>query len=137
MGSGKSAIGNYLAGRHAQAEKDLGSAVTFFSAALKVLPDVPDLLRQTFVLMIIEGHIEEALPLAERLLDQNVKSPIAHLALLVDAIKNGNADQQMVRLQSQPPNRFEWVCHARPRSLEPSWRGECSGRFEDAHGIGR
>ena len=103
VGSGKSAIGNYLAGRHAQAEKDLGSAVTFFSAALKVLPDVPDLLRQTFVLMITEGYIEEALPLAERLLDQNVKSPIANLALLVDAIKNGNADQQMVRLQSQPP----------------------------------
>ena len=102
MGSSKSAIGNYLAGRHAQAEKDLGSAVTFFSAALKVLPEAPDLLRQTFVLMIIEV-ISKKLALAVRLLDQNVKSPIANLALLVDAIKNGNADQQMVRLQSQPP----------------------------------
>ena len=99
---GHSAIGNYLAGRHAQAEKDLGSAVTFLSAALRALPEAPDLLRRTFVLMTIEGHIEEALPLAERLLDENANAPIAHLTLLLDVMKNGDADQQAVRLKSQP-----------------------------------
>ena len=102
--SGHSAIGNYLAGRHAQAERDLGSAVTFLSAALKALPAAPDLLRRTFVLMAIEGRIEEALPLAKRLLGENATAPIAHLALLVDAIKNNDADEQTVRLESQPTN---------------------------------
>ena len=102
--SGHSAIGNYLAGRHAQAEKDLGSAVTFLSAALRALPKAPDLLRRTFVLMITEGRMEEALPLADRLLGENAKAPIAHLALLVDAIKNDDADQQAARLKSQPTN---------------------------------
>ncbi|MDG2205099.1 MAG: hypothetical protein P8M79_07585, partial [Alphaproteobacteria bacterium] len=95
--SGHSAIGNYLAGRHAQAEKDLESAVTFLSAALRALPKAPDLLRRTFVLMTIEGRMEKALPLAERLLGENAKAPIAHLALLVDAIKNDDADQQAAR----------------------------------------
>ena len=55
LAPGHSAIGNYLAGRHAQKEKDLGSAVTFLSAALRALPEAPDLLRRTFVLMTIEG----------------------------------------------------------------------------------
>ena len=101
---GHSAIGNYLAGRHAQAEKDLGSAVTFLLAALRVLPEAPDLLRRTFVLMTVEGRIEEALPLAKRLVSQNAKAPIADLVLLLDVIKNGDVDQQAARLNSQPTN---------------------------------
>ena len=105
-GSGVGLFGHrqLSAGRHAQAEKDLGSAVTFLSAALRALPKAPDLLRRTFVLMTIEGRMEEALPLAERLLGENAKAPIAHLALLVDAIKNDEADQQAARLKSQPTN---------------------------------
>ncbi len=101
---GPSAIGNYLAGRHAQAEKDLPSAVTYLNAALRSMPDAPDLLRRTFVLMTIEGRIEAALPLAERLLDKNPKAPIAHLALLVDAIRRGDTAAQTARLKAQPSN---------------------------------
>jgi len=99
---GRSAIGNYLAGRHAQAEKDLPAAVTYLNAALRALPDAPDLLRRTFVLMAIEGRLGNALPLAERLLKHNAKAPIAHLALLVDALKRGDKKLQAARLKAQP-----------------------------------
>lgn len=101
---GASAIGNYLAGRHAQSEKDLNKAVTYLEAALRALPEAPDLLRRTFVLMTIEGRITEALPLANRLLSQNSKSPIAHLTVLIDALKRGDDADQIARLKAQPEN---------------------------------
>ena len=49
---GDSSIGNYLAGRHAQAQHDLGAAVTFLNAALKAMPDARDLRRHTFFLLV-------------------------------------------------------------------------------------
>ncbi|MEK9725841.1 MAG: tetratricopeptide repeat protein [Rhodospirillaceae bacterium] len=99
---GPSPLGNYLAGRHAQTERDLGAAVTYLNAALHALPDAPDLLRRTFILTTIEGRMNEALPLAERLLQDNPKAPIAHLALLADAFRRGDSDDQAARLKALP-----------------------------------
>ncbi|MBT6883235.1 MAG: tetratricopeptide repeat protein [Rhodospirillaceae bacterium] len=99
---GPSPIGNYLAGRHAQSERDLDAAVTYLSAALGAVPNAPDLLRRTFVLMTIEGRINEALPLAKRLVKKKSKTPIANLALAVEAIKKGDDKLLQQRLKSQP-----------------------------------
>jgi tetratricopeptide (TPR) repeat protein len=87
---GSSAVGNYLAGRHAQARHDMRSAVTYLNAALNAMPDAPDLRRRTFILLVIEGRIAEALPLARELLVENPKAPIANLTLAVEALRKGN-----------------------------------------------
>ena len=57
---GKTLSGNYLAGRHAQTKRDLSAAADFLGAALNKAPESPDLVRRTFVLMIVEGRIREA-----------------------------------------------------------------------------
>ena len=101
---GPSAIGNYLAGRHAQAEHDLPAAVTFLKAALRELPDAPDLLRRTFILMVIEGRIADALPLAKRLLKKRPKAPIANLTLAAEALREGDPKALAARLKRQPEN---------------------------------
>lgn len=86
---GKTLTGNYLAGRHAQAQRDLGAAADFLGAALKQAPDAPDLLRRTFVLMTAEGRMREAQELAKRLLVAEPDEPVAVLTLAVADIKRG------------------------------------------------
>jgi tetratricopeptide (TPR) repeat protein len=88
--AGSSAIGNYLAGRHAQSSHDIQSALVFLNAALGAMPDAPDLKRRTFILLVIEGRIAESLTLARELLDENPKSPIANLTLAVAALAKGD-----------------------------------------------
>ena len=87
---GQSPIGNYLAGRHAQASRDMNAALTYLNAALAAMPDTPDLLRRTFILQVIEGRIAAALPQAKALLEENPKAPIAGLVLAVEALRKGD-----------------------------------------------
>ncbi len=86
---GKTLTGNYLAGRHAQAQRDLGAAADFLGAALKEAPEAPDLLRRTFVLMTAEGRMREATDLARRLLAVDPDEPVAALTLAVGDLKRG------------------------------------------------
>lgn len=86
---GKTLTGNYLAGRHAQAQRDLGAAADFLGAALKQAPDAPDLLRRTFILMTAEGRLREATELAGRLLEAEPDEPVAALTLAVGDLKRG------------------------------------------------
>lgn len=88
---GPSPIGNYLAGRHAQAQRDMHAALAYLNAALEAMPDAPDLRRRTFILQVIEGRIKAALPFAEALLGENPKAPIANLVLAVELLRKGDA----------------------------------------------
>jgi len=58
---GTTLSGNYLAGRYAQARRDLSAAADFLGAALNKAPSSASLVRRTFVLMIVEGRIREAI----------------------------------------------------------------------------
>ena len=104
MEPGRTLSGNYLAGRHAQARKDLSAAADFLGAALKKAPETPDLLRRTFILMAVEGRMKEAAELARRLLKAKPNSPVAHLVLAVDDIKRGRFAAANKRLKDLPGN---------------------------------
>lgn len=99
---GNTLSGNYLAGRHAQAKRDLSAAADFLGAALNKSPSSPDLVRRTFVLMIVEGRIREAETLARQLIDLQPKSPVAHLTLAVIDIKQGRYLEADNRLKGMP-----------------------------------
>ncbi len=99
---GTSLIGNYLAGRHAESERDLSLAADFLKAVLDQAPDVPDLQRRTFVLLAMEGRIAEALPLAERTQTSQSDGTIVNLLLATDEIKNGNLAEASERLRGLP-----------------------------------
>ena len=101
---GKSLTGNYLAGRHAQARRDLSAAANYLGAALKQSPEVPDLLRRTFVLMAAEGRINEAAVLARRLIDAKIKAPVAGLTLALVDFKKGRYAAAETRLKDMPTN---------------------------------
>ena len=63
----QSALGSYLAARHAQIEHDYGDAARFLDRALAADRDNYDLIRRTFLLRLSEGRIAEAVPLAQRI----------------------------------------------------------------------
>lgn len=99
--SGTSLTGNFLAGRHAQSQRDMSNAADFLGAALKISPDTPDLLRQTFVLMCAEGRMDEAIVLARRVIEVKGEDSIADILLAVDDIKNGRFVEAEERMTDQ------------------------------------
>lgn len=84
-----SVAGSYLAARLAGAEKDTDAAVVYLRALLKADPRNDELVERAFFAMLVAGEVEEAMPLADRLVKVDRSHRIARLALAVRAIKKG------------------------------------------------
>ena len=82
-----SPAGNYLAARHAGAERDARSASAYYRAALRADPKNPVLLERTFLSVLIDGEIDESVKLAERLVQFDKTHRVARLVLGVRALK--------------------------------------------------
>ena len=79
--------GNYLAARHAGLQRDIGAAAAFYRAALKADPKNSELLERAFLSIVSDGDVEEAVRLAERLVQVDRSHRIARLVLGVRAVK--------------------------------------------------
>lgn len=104
--SPSSAFGNYLAGRHAKTIRDMGLAADLFAHTLVFNPDDPELVRNTFLLMAIEGRIREAVKLARRLIKLRPKSTMANVVLVVEDVRRGDFDSADKRLEALPASSF-------------------------------
>ena len=82
-----SAAGSFLAALHASRERDAGAAATFYRSALRNDPRNNDLLERTFLSVLLDGDVEEAVRLADRVLQVDKDDRIARLVLGVRAIK--------------------------------------------------
>ncbi len=87
-----SALGGYLAARHAQQEHDYADASTFVDRSLADDPGNYDLLRRGFVLRLSEGRVGDAVDLARRIVAHDGAGGLAGLVLLEQAIKTGDFD---------------------------------------------
>jgi len=79
--------GNYLAGRAANVERDATASAAYYKAALKADPKNPELLELAFYAELAGGEIDEAVKLAERLVQLDRTNRNARLILGVHAIK--------------------------------------------------
>jgi tetratricopeptide (TPR) repeat protein len=79
--------GSYLAARHASVERDAGAAAAFYLAALRSDPKNGDLLDRAFISAVAEGDIEEAVKLADRVLQADKSNRIARLVVGVHDLK--------------------------------------------------
>jgi tetratricopeptide (TPR) repeat protein len=79
--------GNYLAARHAGAERDAAAAGAYYLNVLKSDPHNADLLSLAFLSVLTDGDIDQASKLAEKLLAVDHTDHIAHLVLGVRALK--------------------------------------------------
>ena len=82
-----SPAGNYLAAREAGAERDSGAAAAYYRAALKSDPKNPELLERAFLSVLSDGEIDDAVKLADRIVQVDHGHRIARLVLGVRAIK--------------------------------------------------
>jgi tetratricopeptide (TPR) repeat protein len=82
-----SPAGNYLAARHAGAERDAMSASAYYRAALRADSKNPVLLERTFLSVLVDGEVDEAVKLAERLVQFDKTHRVARLVLGVRALK--------------------------------------------------
>jgi tetratricopeptide (TPR) repeat protein len=82
-----SPTGNYLAARHAGAQRDAAAAAAYFRAALRTDPRNSELLERAFLATLAEGEIDEAMRLAERIVQIDRSDRIARLVLGIRALK--------------------------------------------------
>jgi tetratricopeptide (TPR) repeat protein len=82
-----SASGSFLAAQHATRERDAAAAATFYRSALRGDPRNNELLDRTFLSVLLNGDVEEAVRLADRVLAVDKEDRIARLVLGVRAIK--------------------------------------------------
>jgi tetratricopeptide (TPR) repeat protein len=82
-----STSGSYLAARHANGERDAAAAASYYRAALRGDPRNKELLSRTFLAVLANGEVEDAVKLAERVLQADKNDRIAWLVLGVRALK--------------------------------------------------
>lgn len=74
-----SPAGTYLAARHASQQRDAATASSYYRAALRFDPKNTDLLERTFISVLTGGDIDEAVRLADRVLQVNKNDRVARL----------------------------------------------------------
>jgi tetratricopeptide (TPR) repeat protein len=79
--------GSFLAAQHASHDHDAAAAATFYRSALRADPGNNELLDRTFLSVLLNGDVDEAGRLAERVLRVDKEDRIARLVLGVRAIK--------------------------------------------------
>src|SRR5262245_66680765 len=85
-GSRFTPAGSYLAARQANLDRDPDAAATYYRAALKSDQRNPELLELTFYSLLAYGEINEAVRLAERLVQLDRNNRNAHLVLCVRSL---------------------------------------------------
>lgn len=99
--------GDYLAARHASAGRDAASAAAFYRAALKADPRNNELLELAFYAELADGNIDEAVKLADRLVqaDRSARTANSRLVLGVRALKQKQFQQARTQLTqaARPP----------------------------------
>ena len=102
----KSALGGYLAGRHARNIYDSGAASVFFGRALQADPNNPELLRRALKAMVGERRMAESLSLSNRLVSLQILEPIALLSLAAELVRTGAFPAARRQLSSLPETGF-------------------------------
>jgi len=80
-------FGAYLAGTIAAQHHDDTLALAYYQAALIENPSDPTLASRVFVLAVLNGRFDIAIPLAGRITAVAPQEPLANLVLTVDALK--------------------------------------------------
>jgi len=101
-----SPLGSYLAGRHAHLENDAPSALRFYLRSLEADPDNPELLNRALMGALAVRDLDLGTELARRLLEVDPESPVAALALAVDAVGDGAYEDAAGWLDKMPGSGF-------------------------------
>ncbi|WP_020591058.1 tetratricopeptide repeat protein [Kiloniella laminariae] len=120
--------GTYLAGLIAGQNRDYSIAADLMLEALETSPDDPRLLARAFLLSASAGNNDDALALASRILVVSPDQSLAHLVLLVDAVKNEDWDLAGERIEASPDTGVNTIL--KPMFL--AWTDLAKGNLDKA-----
>jgi tetratricopeptide (TPR) repeat protein len=92
--------GDYLSGRHAQVERDLDKAIEFQLQVLKRDPNNMEVQNAAFTMMVMEGRIKDAKPLAVKLASKAPDDTLISTTLLLDDLKAKKYEEVLKRLET-------------------------------------
>ena len=123
-----SPYGAYLAGRHAQEDREYAAAAAWYRQSLRVDPQSPELISRTFLMEAYDGRFDEARPLAESELRVDSSDAVADLVLLIDRVKAGDRTGALARAEALPTDGL--YRYARPLAL--AWTRMATGNVAGA-----
>jgi len=106
--------GSYLAGRYAQMRGDAKQSIEFYRKVLKDDPENADVQRQLLALLVSEGRIDEALPIAKNL-SERPNDPdeddgnLANLTLAIADVKAGKFAAAETRFDAFPKSGLSTI----------------------------
>jgi tetratricopeptide (TPR) repeat protein len=83
-------LGDFLAARIALIQGDPAAAADYYAAVLRHDPDNADILQEAFGLALTRGQLDQAVPLAQRMVAIDVPAPLAHLVLGVAEVRQNH-----------------------------------------------
>ena len=123
-----SPLGHFLSARVARDKKDSRRAAAFYDIALAADPDNQSLLRQTMVLMLMEGHMPRAIELAGRRISHQKDAAFARLILSTKAIQIGDLATAQMHLRAS--NRDSYMSLLQPMIM--AWVEAGNNEYETA-----
>ncbi|HLA20111.1 MAG TPA: tetratricopeptide repeat protein [Pseudolabrys sp.] len=85
--AGITGSGSYLAARHAGQQRDAAAAAAFYREALRHDPKNSELLDRTFLSLLVNGDIDEAVKYADRVVQADKSDRVSRLVIGVQALK--------------------------------------------------
>jgi tetratricopeptide (TPR) repeat protein len=125
---GNAPFGPYLAGRVAGQLNEMDASALYYSEALASDPTNQTLLERSFSASLSNGRFDEALPLAERLMETDDTPSLAPLLLVLDNVKRGRYAQALELAQAMPATGFNTLVGP----LVQAWVLQGLGRTDDA-----
>lgn len=102
-----SVYGNVLAARLASNVRDTAAASVYWRAALRQDPRNNEILERAFITTLADGNVDEALPLAERLVQIDGGHRLARLALAMRAVKSRQFQTARTHLSAAPSSNAD------------------------------
>lgn len=93
--------GPYLATRAARYDSDYAAAAKYAQIALQSDPDNAVLLDSAVGALLATGEVDQALPIAQRMDNDEMRSQVAQMTLLGDAVARGDFQAVLARIDAE------------------------------------
>lgn len=124
-----SLYGNYLAGRHAGAIRDMEAAADFYEHALAEDPGNPVIVERAFLLSVTAGNISNGLSLASQIVERDPSNRTARLVRALSAVKAKNYDRAIEEIDAAAPGPFTALVGTLATAWSRAGKGEGEAAF--------
>lgn len=111
-----SLLGAYLAGRSARQLRDTEAAAHYFYRAFQLSPEDELLRANALLLLMSDGRMEDAFPLAPDVIDDNPKNGFANIAIAIQAVKQERHSDVVTMVEDAPAGAYNTIIGAMLRA---------------------